>query len=335
MTILVTGGAGFIGSNFIRYFAKNHPKDKVINLDKLTYAGNLANLKDIEGNTNYKFVKGDIADKKLVEKLAKDVDMIVNFAAETHVDRSIGNPDIFIKTNVLGTKNLLDAAQKNKVKRFHHISTDEVFGALDLDSNKKFNEDSPYNPRSPYAASKAAADHLVRSYHETYGLSITITNCSNNMGPYQFPEKVLPLFVTNALEDEPVPLYGDGLYVRDWIYVEDHCLGIDLVLEKGRVGETYLVGAGNEISNLDLARKVLKYLGKSEKFIEHVSDRPGHDRRYALDTTKIREELGFRPKLSFDEALATTIEWYKNNEWWWKPLKKRVSKKGVWTKKSN
>lgn len=332
MTILVTGGAGFIGSNFIRYFLKHHPQVKIINLDKLTYAASQQTTKDLEGSPNYKFVKGDIGDKNLVEKVMDGVDMVVNFAAESHVDRSILDPYIFVKTNVLGTQVLLETALKAKVKRFHHISTDEVWGSLELDSKEKFTEATPYRPRSPYAASKAAADHLVRAYYETYGLAITISNCSNNFGPYQFPEKVLPLFITNALEDKPLPLYGDGLYVRDWIYVEDHCLGIDLVLEKGKVGETYLVGAENEISNLDLAKRVLAYLGKSDKLIKHVPDRPGHDRRYGIDPTKIRRKLGFKPRYSFEGALKKTIDWYKQNDRWWKPLKKEVARQGVWTK---
>lgn len=694
MTILVTGGAGFIGSNFIRYFLNHHPQDKIINLDKLTYSGNLLNLREIQDNPHYKFVKGDIADSQVVQEAMEGVDMVVNFAAESHVDRSILDPYIFFQTNVLGTQVLLETALKTKVKRFHHIScydektraltkdglkyfwelskddevlslnlktreiewkniekvivqdyrgsmvriksdridflvtpnhrmlletprkrnlifkqarnlgarnilprgiwnskhkidanfmyflgffigdgflayqekklpnitgltkneylslardprsgqfitigrvgsnetttsrafrifldvpkkdsarrrveksltnlgvnwhehsgkagehlyftsekffeilkdcgqgaknktiprwaletdqeslkalfdglidsdghrarnllrfmtssqklvedfselcvklgltphifiresegndyngriikggksylitvaktnrsiipryglnhvkntyykgkiwcvkvpknqnllversgifafcgnTDEVWGSLELDSKEKFTEETIYRPRSPYAASKAAADHLVRAYFETYGLAITISNCSNNFGPYQFPEKVLPLFITNALEDRPLPLYGDGLYVRDWIYVEDHCLGIDLVLEKGKVGETYLVGAENEISNLDLAERVLAYLGKSDKLIKHVPDRPGHDRRYGIDPTKIRRELGFKPKYSFEGALKKTIDWYKQNELWWKPLKKEVARQGVWTK---
>lgn len=334
MKVLVTGGAGFIGSNFIRYWLKKYPKDKIINLDKLTYAGNLENLKDVV-SSNYKFVKGDIADKKLVDTLTQSADVIVNFAAETHVDRSIGNPEVFLKTNVLGTKALLDAALKNKVKRFHQISTDEVFGALKLDSKNKFTESSPYNPRSPYAASKASADHLVHAYHHTYGLPITISNCSNNFGPYQFPEKLLPLFITNALEDVSLPLYGDGKYVRDWIFVEDHNLGVETILQNGKVGEVYLIGSDNEMSNINLAKKVLKMMGKEESLITHVKDRPGHDRRYALDAGKIKKELGFKPRHSFEEGLKITVTWYKNNKWWWQPLRKSVDQKGVWTKKSN
>lgn len=332
MTILVTGGAGFIGSNFIHYWLEKHPQDKIINLDKLTYSGNLESLKDIKDKSNYSFEKGDICDAKTTRRLMKDCDLVVNFAAESHVDRSILDPEIFVKTNVLGTQVLLDAARKNKIKRFHHVSTDEVFGALPLESKEKFSELTPYNPRSPYAASKAAADYLVRAYHETFNLPVTITNCSNNFGPYQFPEKVLPLFITNALQDQPLPLYGDGLYVRDWIYVKDHCRGIDLVLQKGEIGETYLIGTSNEMTNIELARKVLKILGKNDSLIKHVPDRPGHDRRYAIDETKITRELGFKGQFDFDRALLETIDWYKNSKWWWKPLKKNVRTQGVWTK---
>lgn len=333
MKILVTGGAGFIGSNFIRYWLKKHPRDQIINLDKLTYAGNLANLADVTSK-NYKFVKGDIADKKLVEKLAKSVDIIVNFAAQTHVDRSIGNPGIFLKTNVFGTQVLLDAALKAKIKRFHHISTDEVFGALPLESKEKFNEKTPYNPRSPYAASKAAADHLVKVYYETHGLPVTITHCSNNFGPYQFPEKIIPLAITNLIEGEPVPIYGDGLHIRDWIWVEDHCEAIERVLLDGAVGETYCISAENEISNLALIKKILKIMKKGQSKIIHVEDRPGHDRRYALDSAKIRKKLGWKAKHDLDTGLEKKIAWYLKNSWWWKPLKKRVEKdlKKLWGK---
>jgi len=321
MKLLVTGGAGFIGSNFIHYWLKNHPDDQVVNLDKLTYAGNLANLSSVQDNPNYKFIKGDICDGKIVNKIMKGVDVVVHFAAESHVDRSILGPAIFIQTNVVGTQVLLDAALEAKVKRFHHVSTDEIFGALTLEDKKKFTEKTPYNPRSPYAASKAAADHLVRAYHHTYGLPITISNCSNNFGPYQFPEKIISLAITNVLEGKKIPIYGDGLYVRDWIYVEDHCLGIKLILEKGKVGETYLIGADNEMANIDLAKTILKILDKDESFIEYVKDRPGHDRRYAIDATKIKKELGFRPKYNFEEALRLTIEWYQKNQSWWRKIK--------------
>jgi len=322
MRILVTGAAGFMGSDFVRYWVKRYPKDQVVVLDKLTYAGNLENLKEVEGRPNYKFVKGDICDGKLVGRLMKDVDTLVHFAAESHVDRSILDPSPFIKTNVLGTQVLLEAALKNKVKRFHHVSTDEVFGALPLNSKEKFKVDSPYNPRSPYSASKAAADHLVRAYQTTFGLPITITNSSNNFGPYQFPEKFIPLAITNALEDKKIPIYGDGLYVRDWLYVEDHTQAVELILKKGKVGKTYLVSASNEYPNIQVAKKILKILGKSDSLLEFVKDRPGHDRRYALDAAELKK-LGFRPKYSFDDALKLTIDWYKKNKGWWQRIKNK------------
>lgn len=322
MKLLVTGGAGFIGSNFILYWIKNHPEDYIINLDKLTYAGNLENLKEIEGNSHYQFVEGDICNVEVVNRAMEGVDLVVHFAAESHVDRSISEPAVFVTTNVVGTQVLLDAAVKHNLKRFHHVSTDEVFGALELEEQDKFNEKSPYNPRSPYSASKAGSDHLVRSYHATYGLPITITNCSNNFGPYQFPEKIIPLAITNLMEEKKVPIYGDGLYVRDWLYVEDHCRAIDLVLQKGKIGQTYCVGGlTDDINNLAVAKKIINFLGKSEDMIEFVKDRPGHDRRYAVDWSKIKNELGWQPQHSFDEWLEKTIEWYKNNQEWWKRVK--------------
>ena len=321
MKVLVTGGAGFIGSNFIHYWLKNHPEDFIVNFDKLTYAGNLNNLKDIEGFKNYEFVKGDIGNIRDVKKAVKDVDIIVNFAAESHVDKSILDPAPFIITNVVGTQILLDAAKDTNVKRFHHISTDEVYGALNLNSTARFDEETAYRPNSPYAASKAASDHLVRAYHKTYNLPITITNCSNNFGPYQYPEKLISLTVTNILQGKKVPVYGDGLYVRDWLYVEDHCRAIDLVLQKGKLGETYCIGAENDVENLEVIKKILTILGKSEDEIEYVKDRPGHDRRYAIDGTKIKKELNFKPKFDFDEALTKTVEWYKKNRKWWEKLK--------------
>lgn len=328
MKILVTGGAGFIGSNFIRWWLKKYPKDEIINLDKLTYAGNLQSLKEVEGNSNYKFVKGDICDGKLVGKLMRDVEVVVHFAAESHVDRSILGPQVFVKTNVIGTQILLDAAVRYQIKRFHHISTDEVFGALPLNSRKKFKETTPFAPNSPYAASKAASDLLARAYFKTYGLPITITNCSNNYGPYQFPEKLIPLAITNLLEGKKVPIYGDGLYVRDWLYVEDHCRAIDLVLKKGKVGETYCVGGmRKDISNLEVVKKICKILGKKfQDSVEFVKDRPGHDRRYAVDWGKIYHQLGWKPKHDFDSWLEKTVFWYKENEWWWKPLKEKQKK---------
>lgn len=322
MKLLVTGGAGFIGSNFILYWLKKYPQDTIVNLDKLTYAGNLENLKSVEKNQNYSFVQGDICDSKLVNSLVKDVDVVVHFAAESHVDRSILDPAPFIKTNIEGTYVLLEAAVKNKVKRFHHISTDEVFGTLDLNSKEKFNDSTPYNPRSPYSASKAASDHLVRAYHTTYNLPMTLSNCSNNFGPYQFPEKLFSLTITNLIEGKKVPVYGDGLHVRDWLYVEDHCEAIDVILQKGTIGKTYLVGGlTDDISNLDVVKKILSLMGKDEHMIEYVKERSGHDRRYAIDWSTIQKELGWKPKHSFDEALKKTIEWYTNNQDWWRRIK--------------
>jgi dTDP-glucose 4,6-dehydratase len=324
MNLLVTGGAGFIGSNFILYWLKKYPQDKILNLDKLTYAGNLENLKTVENNSNYAFVKGDICNLSLVDSLIKkyNIDTIVHFAAESHVDRSILDPAPFIKTNIEGTYVLLEAALKNKIKRFHHISSDEVFGALPLDSKEKFNEKTAYNPRSPYSASKAASDHLVRAYYVTYGLPITISNCSNNYGPYQFPEKLIPLAITNIIEGKKVPIYGDGLYVRDWLYVEDHCKALDLILHKGKVGETYFIGGLTEdIPNIEVVRKILKIMGKDESYIEYVKDRPGHDRRYAIDWSKINRELSWKPEVDFDTGLKLTVDWYLKNKDWWKKIK--------------
>ncbi len=322
MKLLVTGGAGFIGSNFVLYWLKKYPQDSIINLDKLTYAGNLENLKSIEKNPQYEFIQGDICSSQLVDSLIKKIDLVIHFAAETHVDRSILDPAPFIKTNIEGTYVLLESARKNDGKRFHHISTDEVFGALELNSKTKFSESTPYNPHSPYSASKASSDHLVRAYHDTYNLPITISNCANNYGPYQFPEKLFGLSITNILEGKKVPVYGDGLYVRDWLYVLDHCEAIDLIIQKGKIGETYLVGGlTQDISNIEIVKKIVRFMGKTENDIEYVKDRPGHDRRYAIDWTKINKELGWSPKHSFDEALQDTIEWYKNNEHWWRKLK--------------
>jgi dTDP-glucose 4,6-dehydratase len=324
MNLLVTGGAGFIGSNFILYWFKKYPQDRILNLDKLTYAGNLENLKSIEKNPNYAFVKGDICDLPLVDSIIKkyQIDTIIHFAAESHVDRSIIDPAPFIKTNIEGTYVLLEVALKNKIKRFHHISTDEVFGALPLNSKEKFNEKTPYNPRSPYSASKASSDHLVRAYHITYSLPTTISNCSNNYGPYQFPEKLIPLAITNIIEGKKVPIYGDGLYVRDWLYVEDHCRALDLILHKGKIGETYFIGGLTEdIANIEVIKKILKIMGKDESYIEFVKDRPGHDRRYAIDWSKINHELGWRPKVNFDTGLKLTINWYLKNQDWWKKIK--------------
>jgi len=322
MKLLVTGGAGFIGSNFILYWMKNHPEDIIVNFDKLTYAGNLENLREVEKNPNYSFAHGDICDAEVVEKAMGGVDTVVHFAAETHVDRSISGPAIFVTTNVAGTQVMLDAALKHNVKRFHHVSTDEVFGSLELNDPSKFNERTNYNPRSPYAASKAGADHFVRAYHTTYGLPITITNCSNNFGPFMFPEKLIPLAITNILEDKKIPIYGDGLYVRDWLYVEDHARAIDMVLSKGKVGETYVVGGMEKlIPNIEIAKKIVKLLGKDESYIEFVKDRPGHDRKYDVDWSKIKKELGWQPQYSFDEYLKKTVNWYKENRSWWEHIK--------------
>ena len=318
MKILVTGGCGFIGSNFIRYWLSKHPKDKIVNLDKLTYAGRLENLKEIEKNSHYSFIKGDICDHRIVDKAMNGVDFVAHFAAESHVDRSILNPGVFLKTNVLGTQVLLEVALKNKIKRFHHISTDEVFGALPLKSKRKFNEKTSYDPRSPYSASKAASDHLVRAYYHTYGLPITITNCSNNFGPYQFPEKFIPLAITNILKGKRVPIYGDGLYVRDWLYVEDHCRAIEMVIQSNKVGETYCVGGmTKDISNLEVVKKICHFMDKDpDEWIEFVKDRPGHDRRYAVDWSKIKNELDWQPKYDFETWLLKTVEWYQKNEGW-------------------
>jgi dTDP-glucose 4,6-dehydratase len=322
MKLLITGGAGFIGSNFILYWLKHHPQDEVVNFDALTYAGKLENLKEIENNPRYSFVRGDITDVSAVNKAMQGIDTVVHFAAESHVDRSIADPSAFVKTNVLGTQILLDAALKNKVKRFHHVSTDEVFGALELNTSQKFSESTPYSPRSPYAASKAGSDHLVRAYFHTYNLPITITNCSNNYGPFQHPEKLIPLTITNILEGVSVPVYGDGLYVRDWLYVEDHCRAIDVVLRKGKIGETYCVGGlTRDISNLEIVKKILSLMGKDDSSIEYVKDRPGHDRRYAIDWTKIKTELGWKPLHDFDTYLAQTVEWYQTHKDWWRGLK--------------
>lgn len=317
MKYLVTGGAGFIGSNFIHYLFEKYPDVEITNLDKLTYAGNLENLKKFDNNPRYKFAQGDIADPTIVGELVPLADVIVNFAAETHVDRSITGPAEFIKTNVVGTQVLLDAAVKNK-KRFHHISTDEVFGSLRLTSKKKFSERTPYDPSSPYSASKAASDHLVRSYVRTFGLKATITNCSNNYGPYQYTEKFIPTVITAALQDKKIPVYGQGTNIRDWIHVEDHNAGVDLVLQKGRIGQTYLLGGNSEKNNLEVVKTILNILGKPESLIEFVADRPGHDLRYAIDSSKIEKKLGFTRKYDFESGLKETVEWYKANQDWWK-----------------
>jgi dTDP-glucose 4,6-dehydratase len=326
MKLLVTGGAGFIGSNFIRHILDTYPDYQIINLDALTYAGNLSSLRDVESNSNYKFVRGDITDTELVTNLMREVDAVIHFAAESHVDRSILDAKAFIQTNVVGTHTLLEAARLNGNKRFHHVSTDEVFGSLGAD-DPAFNESTPYDPRSPYSASKAASDHLVRAYFHTYGLPITISNCSNNYGPYHFPEKLIPLFITNLMEGKKVPLYGDGLNVRDWLHVTDHCRAIDTILHAGKIGETYCIGGAAEKTNKEITYKILELMGKGEESIEFVQDRAGHDKRYAIDFSKIQKKLGWSPQISFDEGLQKTIAWYRDNETWWRDIKNGEYKK--------
>ena len=320
MRVLITGGAGFIGSNFIRYALREHTDWDITNLDKLTYAGNLENLADIEKEKRYHFVKGDISDGKLVDSLfSQGFDIVVNFAAESHVDRSIMDPSPFIKTNVEGTNVLLDVSRRRGVKRFLQVSTDEVYGSLGLKGKSR--EQSPLAPNSPYSASKAAADMMCRAYYATYNLPVIVTRCSNNYGPYQFPEKLIPLVVTNALENKEVPVYGDGLNIRDWIYVEDHCRALDCVIQHGRLGEIYNIGAHCERTNLELIEKLLDILGKPRSLITFVTDRPGHDRRYALSSSKIRRELGWKPKVSINAGLRKTVQWYVKNEIWWQGIK--------------
>ncbi len=315
MKILVTGGAGFIGSNFILYMMKKYPDYKIVNLDNLTYAGNLENLKSIAKNKNYKFIKGDICNKKIVKSAMKGCDLVVHFAAESHVDRSIAGPSIFIETNITGTHVLLETALKLKIKRFHHVSTDEVFGTLSLKNlSEKFNEETPYSPRSPYAASKASSDHLVRAYIETYNFPATISNCTNNYGPYQYPEKIVPLFIINALANKSLPIYGKGKAVRDYLYVEDHCKALDLILHKGKIGETYCIGGDSEKNGNQIADTVLKSLKKPKTFKKFVKDRKGHDMRYAMDHSKITRELGWHPSVTFEEGIEKTINWYIKNK---------------------
>lgn len=317
MRLLITGGCGFIGSNFIRHVLRAHPEDSVINLDKLTYAGNPANVRDVEGDARYTFVHGDICDAETVDRAAKHVDVIINFAAETHVDRSLLDPGAFIKTDVDGTRVLLEAARRYGHHRYIQISTDEVYGST---LGAPFVETDLLHPSSPYAASKAGGDLMTLAYGTTYGVPVIITRASNNFGPYQYPEKLIPLFITNAIDDQPLPLYGDGLNVRDWLAVEDHCEAVDLVLRRGKVGEIYNVGGGNERNNLDITEAILRALKKPRSLIQPVADRPGHDRRYALNAEKLAA-LGFRPRRRFEDALAATIDWYRANETWWRPIK--------------
>lgn len=321
MKLLITGGAGFIGSNFIRYWLATYPDDFIVNFDILTYAGNLENLIEVEKNPHYKFIKGDITDPHSVAEAMKGIDTVIHFAAETHVDRSILSPDTFIHTNIIGTFVLLEEARKTGV-RFHHVSTDEVFGSLDLNSSERFTEATTYKPNSPYSASKASSDHLVRAYFKTYNLPITISNTSNNFGPFQFPEKLIPLAITNVLEGKKVPVYMPGNQVRDWIFVDDHCRGIDLILHSGKLGETYLLGGPEErIDNMTMVKKILNYMGKDESLIELVTDRPGHDVRYAINWEKSKNELGYMPQASIDEFLQRTISWYDEHRDWWKRVK--------------
>lgn len=319
-SILITGGAGFIGSNFVRYLLRRRYDVEVINLDKLTYAGNLESLRDVEDNPRYHFYQGDITDSSLVKRLFHEwhFDWVINFAAESHVDRSILGPQVFIETNIRGTMILLEACREFGIEKYLQISTDEVYGSLG--TTGKFTESTPLSPSSPYSASKASADLLVRAWGQTFGLPVLITRCSNNYGPYQFPEKFIPLMIINALQDKELPIYGDGKNVRDWIHVEDHCEGISMVLEKGRVGEVYNMGGGNEIENIHLAETILEKVGKPMSLIKFVKDRPGHDRRYAIDSTKIETELGWKPAHSFDEGLTDTVDWYVRNEKWWKRI---------------
>lgn len=317
--ILITGGAGFIGSNFVRYMLDNYKDYEIVNLDSLTYCGNLENLREIEDNPNYTFCKGDITDKDLVFKITSDVDYIVNFAAESHVDRSIEDPEIFIKSNVLGTQVLLDAAKEYGIKKYLQVSTDEVYGSLG--KTGYFSEDTPLAPNSPYSASKASADLMVRAYNKTFDLPVNITRCSNNYGPYQFPEKLIPLMISNALENKPLPVYGDGLNIRDWLHVYDHCSAIDLVLHRGKIGEIYNIGGNNEKKNIEIVKLILQNLNKSESLINFVKDRLGHDRRYAIDSSKIQNELGWTPKYTFETGIAETIQWYLDNKEWWERIK--------------
>ncbi len=323
MKILVTGGAGFIGGNFVHYMVNKYPEDMIVNLDLLTYAGNLETLKPVEDKPNYKFYKGDIADKDFIMDLfeKEKFDVVINFAAESHVDRSITNPELFVHSNVLGTVTLLDASRKFGVKRYHQVSTDEVYGDLPLDRpDLFFTEETPLHTSSPYSSSKASADLFVMAYHRTFGLPVTISRCSNNYGPYQFPEKLIPLMISRALADEELPVYGKGENVRDWLHVLDHCTAIDLIVRNGRVGEVYNVGGHNERTNLEVVKTVLRALDKPESLIKYVTDRPGHDRRYAIDPKKLETELGWKPQYTFDTGIVQTIQWYLDNKEWWQNI---------------
>lgn len=321
--VFVTGGAGFIGSNYIFMLLENHPEYRVICLDKLTYAGNLSTLKSVMDNQNFRFVKIDICDRETVYALFEEEhpDIVVNFAAESHVDRSIENPGVFLETNIIGTAVLMDACRKYGIERYHQVSTDEVYGDLPLDRpDLFFTEETPIHPSNPYSSSKASADLLVEAYHRTFELPITISRCSNNYGPYQFPEKLIPLMITNALNDKPLPVYGEGLNVRDWLYVEDHCKAIDLIIHNGKIGEVYNIGGHNEMKNIDIVKIICKELGKPEYLITHVADRKGHDMRYAIDATKIHNELGWIPETMFADGIKKTIAWYLDNRQWWEEI---------------
>lgn len=323
MKIIVTGGAGFIGCNFVHYMVKRYPGDEIINLDLLTYAGNLESLKPVEGCPNYRFVRGDIADRDFVFSLfeKEKPDVVINFAAESHVDRSITDPEIFVRTNVIGTTTLLDACRKYGIQRYHQVSTDEVYGDLPLDRpDLFFTEETPIHTSSPYSSAKAGADLFVLAYHRTYGLPVSISRCSNNYGPYHFPEKLIPLVISRALNDEEIPVYGTGENVRDWLYVTDHCTAIDLIVRNGREGEVYNIGGHNEKTNLEVVQTILRALGKPESLIRFVTDRPGHDRRYAMDPTKIETELGWKPQYTFETGIPVTIQWYLDNKDWWENI---------------
>ena len=323
MKIIVTGGAGFIGGNFVHHMVNKYPDYQIVNLDLLTYAGNLETLKPVEGKPNYKFVKGDIADREFIFRLFEEEkpDVVVNFAAESHVDRSITDPESFVRTNVMGTTTLLDACREFGIKRYHQVSTDEVYGDLPLDRpDLFFTEETPIHTSSPYSSSKAGADLLVLAYYRTYGLPVTVSRCSNNYGPYHFPEKLIPLMISNALNDKPLPVYGEGLNVRDWLYVEDHCKAIDLIIHKGKVGEVYNIGGHNEMRNIDIVKLICEELHKPESLITHVTDRKGHDMRYAIDPTKIHNELGWLPETKFKDGIKKTIQWYLDNREWWETI---------------
>lgn len=323
MNLIVTGGAGFIGANFLFYWTNKHPRDRLICLDKLTYAGHISTLSPIMGNKNFRFVHGDICDREAVYRLFEEEhpDIVVNFAAESHVDRSIENPEAFLQTNILGTAVLLDACRWYGISRFHQVSTDEVYGDLPLDRvDLRFTEETPLCPSSPYSSSKAAADFLVMAYHRTYGLPVTISRCSNNYGPYQNPEKLIPLMIINAYQDKPLPIYGSGLNIRDWLYVEDHCNAIDLILDRGRIGEVYNIGGDSEVKNIDMVKRICHELGKPESLIAYVQDRKGHDLRYAIDAAKVRKELGWKPGIKLDKGIKKTVQWYLEQKSWWESI---------------